>query len=610
MSQITRLIGNEVESTGKVHKQVYLATHEGEERLPFMNRSFISFSYGGKNIEDFNLIATTSGDRWTADGYASFNDLTTDYDVIDGRFFWGTHNQTIKLDFELATDGITQKELDSFLQWFRPGQYKELILAEHPNRAILARVTEVPSLSMIPFELKQTIKIGNTEDDSGTEYYTSTTEYKGTISLTLESDEPFWYAKYNFFGGFNPDTNSTNKWVDKDGNETSEILNNPDLLKIVLEDNIPAVSMIKDSMMFGGGTYVDNDQNRLISIVAAEPHEDSDSDGDSDSDEDSDSDVETPTPTPGHPVSGLIQYEGAATTPETDANNMAYWWGATVGNSTTSNGKPTLNANEKLYFYYSGTADAPLVLEFDMTPEFQIPEDGDEADPNDYKIINPRSKYNTDDGKDYSTICIINADGEKEELKLSLPNIYNSYNQVIDIFDTKDGAAWIEIQELIRDSVHSSIVRQWAKTLIDKEPSTPAKYNKATRGVYMKQEMYKLFLDYNDNEVYSATISINSKNGQAIGEFRCRNVDYVDSENNENSSEEPENFSITTKENIQDMILGKNLFIRGRDEPQEDDNGYLVIKKNKNNKNCVHYLTHDFTELLKNVKVIYKNLYL
>jgi len=42
--------------------QVYLATHEGsgERRLPYMNRSFISFRFGDRNIEDFNLIATFS----------------------------------------------------------------------------------------------------------------------------------------------------------------------------------------------------------------------------------------------------------------------------------------------------------------------------------------------------------------------------------------------------------------------------------------------------------------------------------------------------------------------------------------------------------------------
>jgi len=58
------------------YTQVYIATHRGEgagSRLPYMNRSFISFSFGSKkdstgkeipvNIEDFNLIATIDGDR-------------------------------------------------------------------------------------------------------------------------------------------------------------------------------------------------------------------------------------------------------------------------------------------------------------------------------------------------------------------------------------------------------------------------------------------------------------------------------------------------------------------------------------------------------------------
>jgi len=44
------------------------------------------------------------------------------------------------MDFVLSTDGITQVELDNFLHWFKAGIARELVLAEHPNRAIMARV--------------------------------------------------------------------------------------------------------------------------------------------------------------------------------------------------------------------------------------------------------------------------------------------------------------------------------------------------------------------------------------------------------------------------------------------------------------------------------------
>ena len=46
-----------VEINTNKHTQVYDVTHDGADYLPYMSRSFISFSYGGKNIEYFNLIA-------------------------------------------------------------------------------------------------------------------------------------------------------------------------------------------------------------------------------------------------------------------------------------------------------------------------------------------------------------------------------------------------------------------------------------------------------------------------------------------------------------------------------------------------------------------------
>jgi len=66
------------------HRQVWQATHQGEDKLPLMNRSFISFSFGGKDIEDFDLIATITGDRINRNGSASFKDMVSSYDNLDG----------------------------------------------------------------------------------------------------------------------------------------------------------------------------------------------------------------------------------------------------------------------------------------------------------------------------------------------------------------------------------------------------------------------------------------------------------------------------------------------------------------------------------------------
>ena len=77
------LNGREI-ATDERYSQVYLATHKGEDRLPFMYRSFISFTYGGKFIEDFNLIATITGNKLNKNGYSSFEDTVSTYDNLDG----------------------------------------------------------------------------------------------------------------------------------------------------------------------------------------------------------------------------------------------------------------------------------------------------------------------------------------------------------------------------------------------------------------------------------------------------------------------------------------------------------------------------------------------
>jgi hypothetical protein len=71
-----------------------------------MNRSFISFTYGNKHIEDFDLIATITSNRLSRDGYAGFNDNVSTYDNLDGQFYWNTHYSNNTITFNLATDGI------------------------------------------------------------------------------------------------------------------------------------------------------------------------------------------------------------------------------------------------------------------------------------------------------------------------------------------------------------------------------------------------------------------------------------------------------------------------------------------------------------------------
>lgn len=210
--------------------QVKEATKDGQgNSLPVLGRQFISFSYGGKNIEDFDLLAVFSSDRLSKEVYANFNDVTTDQDEMDGQYFWLSSFSANGLDFTLATDGMTARELEDFKAWFVPGVERELILSEQSNRGILARVSSVPSISMLPFEETVSMNI------AGVEKSFRTSLYKGEITLSFVMDEPHWYSLRDYYEG-----------------EMTELM-----MKSIYEDGIPHTSMLTSSCMLAGKNYFD-----------------------------------------------------------------------------------------------------------------------------------------------------------------------------------------------------------------------------------------------------------------------------------------------------------------------------------------------------------------
>ena len=228
MEQAT-LTCNETWSNNIKRGQVFLATHDGEGNpLSVSRKSFISFSWGGRAIEEFSLIAVINGDRLQKSFIPPFEDITSDYEVLDGQYYWRSHYQPYVLDFILATDGVLERTLQDFRNYFVPGKIKKLVLAEAPNRVGYARVAAAPTFSLLPFEEPISKVIGNEE------YKSSTTMWRGEVSLSFILDEPFWYAE-NTILDFNNDGN----------------LQASDLVKIYIEDGIPFIDMFQTSCFIG-----------------------------------------------------------------------------------------------------------------------------------------------------------------------------------------------------------------------------------------------------------------------------------------------------------------------------------------------------------------------
>ena len=650
--------------TTKPKTQVYRATHEGDgdTRLPYMYRSFISFSFGGKNIEDFGFIASIDGDRWSRDGYSEFEDLTTDYDVLDGKFYWGTHFTDHELEFTLATDGVTQKQIDEFLRWFSPGKIRELILAEHPNRVIQARVSNPPNLQFIPFEEPTTVKIG------GRDYKTSTTLYKGEVELNFTMDDPFWYSKINVFGELDESTGVYNEtWTDANGN-TVNVADDPDAIKVVLEDGIPFLDMISESMILGDNNYAYVRPNNSEATDA------------------------TARTTTNAEESNIAEY--------TSANGEITSWSAvstsvvaaaariwSTDNEVSGVGAridgPQMRANSgidklvakwatgtelepnRAYFYYAGTAPSKPTITFTLVPKLRhlinegysylyIPS-------NEYSPSAPNPDYNasipTTDlefinsfltnqnipKRPYNTITIIGED--KYEFRFSTPSVYSSYNKVMQMFtQLKNGTSWEAIKENIRDYVNHAAVRVWATTVIDYMIAHPGSNGNDTTITFgntssIDDDIHRItrYMRYfllapdavnpnTDNEVYTcmpATFSFNSKTGRATGKIVYRtatgtlpanenawkNYGFTkatgDSDNNgyDNSFTLIENLH---EEDVGDMVRSNYLSIEDRNYPDANGN---IMHWTANAPTQSHVIYHNVNNGLTNFQITYQNMY-
>ena len=652
----------------KRYTQVYQVTHEGEQRLPFMNRSFISFSFGerpDKNgivnpvyIEDFDLIATFSNDGMDADAYGSFEDLTSTYDTIHGQFYWGTYFHQRVLNFTLSSDHMTQRQLDDFKLWFRAGQIKELILAEHPNRAALARVSQPPKIKMIPFEEKITVPIGSggTDEEPVTvvNYSTSTTVYRGDIELELTLDEPFWYAKQNILGTQNKlEGFYDENWIDANGRAVP-VKGTPDALKIIYEDRIPLGSTTRISVFLGGDTYATvlyETYSLIVEAIEQTEYENTLADdgltditkasyfnnGDTIS-----SGGEYYFPSSEDPFYEKY-YRGAviATVTATPNGEEEYQSGGKVGGANLNEISDmatgiSLHINDEANLYYAGTAPSPVKLSFTLTPQFT-----------NNMISTPRNKYTTEE-KPYNTITLTAVNDHNFDF--TIPTLYASYNQVMTIFNDESvmavGNAWLLVRETIRDTIRHPIVRAWANKMIDKYDNEygsgiisnlKAKISANDTEVTLSftddilpditEGMSCLFKKMVTNDSsktfdghYSASFTFDGKTGSAIGNFTTLDpatitIDpitqneggFVNTSLREQILSSDNLAEKTFVENVGDMVKSSYLIL---DERNVLDDNFQVQAWSLDHPDYSYLIKHDVQDRLNELHFEFKNMYL
>jgi len=568
--------------------QVYRATHDDDKLLPYYRRSFISFSYGGKNIEDFNLIATIQNNSLDRKMYGEFTDNVTESEIWDGQLYWSSHFQKNEISFTLATDSMTEENMSQFKYWFQPGKIRELILAENPNRAILARVAEPPTYSMLPFGTTIT-KILNKK-----EYEFQVTEYKGTIELHLVMDDPFWYSRTNILCPKIVEATETtpkyNVWVDNLDNPTITY-SEEDGLKVLFEDNIPISEAINtapdntENMFYGDETNYIIDKSmsytgsRIALNSAAEIKNILNQDGSLKDYKDIGATIGAYTDSAIVDTSIIMDEAlGGHVYPVFKEQDSVY---------------PSISNLRSGYFYYGGTAPSAPIISFTYTPGIMNSDEGG--------YINvPANSYSSPDTP-YNTIAFKSM--SESVLKLTTPSLYTGYNQVVEILNND---AYLEssredICDLIRLKVKHYVPRKIAIGVISNDWNDGVNLTKELVAT-IKDDFSSYFHELNTSEddesaeqtlgnFYPVICEINNQTGQVI---IITSVRFP-------GQDEPQ----LIVENAGDMICSN--YIKLTDTNVLDENGQAQIWS-ESHPNYSYKMSSNMT--LYNVGIRYKFLYL
>lgn len=163
-----------------------IQVQELTQNLMPWQKEFIDFSFAGRRLSDFGLVAVTSGDRYNFAGSPEFSDETTTVNGVWGQYYWGTNYKTKTYSYNLATDGMTERQFEDFKKHFKPGFYGQFYEDTWFDRYCYVRLKGTADFSFVPFQ--EEVEMAGVKFQSRI--------YKGECKISFIQDRPFMYSFY------------------------------------------------------------------------------------------------------------------------------------------------------------------------------------------------------------------------------------------------------------------------------------------------------------------------------------------------------------------------------------------------------------------------------
>lgn len=152
-----------------------------------MERNYIDFKFGDHWASEFNLVAVTSGDRYSPPVFGSVNANTTTVAGKTGVYKWKTQIGEKNIVINIAFDRLTMQDVNRIQKWLNPKEVKKLVLSEQPDRFYWCSISSDLDFKYLPFE-NETIIVNGIEVVTGV--------YKGEMTLNFLCVDNYAYGEY------------------------------------------------------------------------------------------------------------------------------------------------------------------------------------------------------------------------------------------------------------------------------------------------------------------------------------------------------------------------------------------------------------------------------
>lgn len=165
-------------------------------------RDFIDFKFGDHWASEFNLVAVSSGDRYSPPVFGSVNPNTTTVAGKVGVYKWKSQVGEKVFNINIAFDKLNGQILNEIKEWLNPFKIDKLIFKEEPYKFYWASLNSAPELNFLPF-LEETKIVNGIEFKEGV--------YKGEFNIQFICADNYGYSEWQSFDeNFDYKLNSVN----------------------------------------------------------------------------------------------------------------------------------------------------------------------------------------------------------------------------------------------------------------------------------------------------------------------------------------------------------------------------------------------------------------